>query len=84
MLRPIITALFILACGHALAGDLPAVGTRTIGSQTYFVDRNGMTVCKLREVSPGNWHVLDTRGMTVGTVTGSPGVPPVVLGPVRR
>ncbi|RAU20064.1 hypothetical protein CU669_20370 [Paramagnetospirillum kuznetsovii] len=84
MIRTALAVLVLLIAARALAADLPAVGTRTIGNQHYLVDRNGTTVGQLKELSPGNWHILDSRGMTVGTVTGSPGVPPVVIGPVRR
>ncbi|KIL99550.1 hypothetical protein CCC_04066 [Paramagnetospirillum magnetotacticum MS-1] len=79
-----VAVLALLIAARVFGADLPAVGTRTIGNQHYLVDRNGNTVGQLKELSPGNWHVVDTRGMTVGTVTGSPGVPPVVTGPVRR
>ena len=93
--RLALSALVMLIAAQALAADLPAVGTRTIGNQPavgtrtignqhFLVDRNGATVGKLRELSPGRWDIEDKRGMTVGTVQGAPGVPPVVLGPVGR
>jgi hypothetical protein len=76
----------VLLATPAIAADLPAVGTRTIGSQTYLVDRNGSTVGQLKELSPGNWHITDNRGMTVGKVQTPPGSPPHVAGAmaVRR
>ena len=77
--------LFALVAVQAVAADLPAVGTRQIGTTTFLVDKNGMTVGTVKELSPGNWHVMDSRGMTVSTVQTPPGSPPpVVLGPVRR
>ena len=79
-----IAVLIMLIAVRAFSADLPAVGVQTIGNQHYLVDKNGMTVGRLRELSPGRWDVEDKRGMTVGTVQGAPGVPPVVLGPVGR
>ena len=76
--------VFALVTFQALAADLPAVATRTIGNQHFLVDRNGNTVGRLRELSPGRWDIEDKSGMTVGTVQGTPGVPPVVTGVNRR
>ena len=68
LLTLVLLAAVVIGAFRAIAADLPAVGTRTIGSQTYLVDRNGNTVGQRRELSPGNWHITDNRGMTVGRV----------------
>ena len=86
LLTLVLLAAVVIGAFRAIAADLPAVGTRTIGSQTYLVDRNGSTVGQLKELSPGNWHITDNRGMTVGRVQTPPGSPPHVAGAmaVRR
>lgn len=69
----------------AIAADplASATGVRQIGNQTYLVDKKGNTVGTVRELSPGNWHVMDARGATVRTIQVPKGCVPFMPCPGR-
>ncbi|WP_152619688.1 hypothetical protein [Paramagnetospirillum magnetotacticum] len=72
---PTIAVLILSTATSALAADTPP-SIRVIGQQVYTVDQRGNTTGTIRELSPGNWHVLDQKGMTVRTIQTPPGCQP--------
>lgn len=83
--RRAMVALVLLLPTAAVADPLATtvVGVRQIGKQTYLVDRKGNTVGAVRELAPGNFHVLDAKGATVQTIQVPKGCLPFMPCPGR-
>jgi len=72
-----------MAIENGQAGNVPP-GIRLIGSTIHTLDAKGHTNGTLKEVTPGNWRVMNMKGETIRTLHVPPGCVPFTQCPVGR
>lgn len=72
-----------MAIENGQPGDAPP-GIRLIGSTIYTLDAKGHTNGTLKEVTPGNWRIMNMKGDTIRTLHVPPGCVPFTPCPAGR